>query len=81
MIDLRPLGNPRPVWKTAGGKDGWGRAGIPGAGSPGRGGGAEASGLWGMLTGREEGHGGHEHVLGLLELESSQCPMKAKEQL
>ena len=53
-------------------------------GFTGLGAGAEAEvALWalGTLTGREEGHGGHEHILGLLELESSQGPVEAEEQL
>ena len=28
----------------------------------------KVSGLWGMLTRREEGHCSHEHILRLLEL-------------
>lgn len=41
----------------------------------------KASGLLGLLTGREEGHGSHEHVLRLLELQSPQCPVEVEEQL
>lgn len=41
----------------------------------------ECFGFWMTLTRREEGHGSHEHVLRLLELQSFQCPMEAKDQL
>lgn len=43
--------------------------------------GPEFLGFGMILTRREEGHGSHEHILGLLEPQSFQCFMEVNDQL